>query len=205
MCAHALLGTLNDTMGYGVLLVVYVGLLVLSAFISDNLVMTRNHPFQGTLHATQFPSRGLLCQNLDADIEASQVEPFATFMRNRRPAPRFILLYWHVLNFALGPVDFIRRCQDLVTGNAGGRRPEYFIPIGQLLIAMATTGLGRGLFLWWLMHGVAVYLLILFSTPVHRSDYSWTEGCDKLFPAQVRRTCSMEHGYGHVEESQGLF
>mmetsp|Transcript_22832 Transcript_22832/g.36459 ORF Transcript_22832/g.36459 Transcript_22832/m.36459 type:complete len:126 (+) Transcript_22832:1-378(+) len=29
---------------------------------------------------------------------------------------------------------------------------------------------------WYVMHGLAVYILVQISTPVHRSDYCWTEG-----------------------------
>lgn len=122
-----------------------------------------------------------LYPNLDMDIEASQVEPWANFMRNQPTNHWLVLLSHSVFALLCGPMDFVRRTIEIVV--LGHRlRPESLLPLAQLALLTACAGLWPALGYWLLMHGCAQYLFILFSTLVHRTEYGWTEGCDSVLP-----------------------
>lgn len=61
-------------------------------------------------------------------------------------------------------------------------RPELFLVFTELGVLLMVRG-WFGAVLFCLMHGVSLYLLVVFSTPVHRSVYGWTEGCQPIHPA----------------------
>lgn len=77
----------------------------------------------------------------------------------------------------VGPANIIGRIRDLAFGHIA-LRPEFAIPFLQLVAIVLSRGnFVPSLGLWLLQHTVAAFSLTLSSFPVHRSSYSWTEGC----------------------------
>ena len=117
--------------------------------------------------------------NLDADYETSALEPHVRFVRssavNRWPALAVVLHF--LLPFVLGPMNVIGRARDCWLGSTKVR-VEHAFPLIQLAVfSIARRGFLAALWPWLLLHGVATFCLIYISTPVHRSDFSWSSGC----------------------------
>ena len=111
------------------------------------------------------------------------VEPFIFFMRSQQTNPKIIYVTWHIFSVMLGQFDYARRIIRICL-RKDSFQPESLLPIIQLLFLTTTCGLWWGLCLWWFMHGLSVYWLALFSTPVHRSAYGWTVGCESIVSEQ---------------------
>eukprot|EP00730_Choanoeca_flexa_P016095 TRINITY_DN7539_c0_g1_i2.p1 TRINITY_DN7539_c0_g1~~TRINITY_DN7539_c0_g1_i2.p1 ORF type:complete len:446 (+),score=84.13 TRINITY_DN7539_c0_g1_i2:51-1388(+) len=140
--------------------------------------------------------------NLDIDIEASQLEPWATFMRNQPKNNAIAYVTW-VVAFAFIPLVELARC--FITTVTGKGRVEFAIKPIQLAILIHFNGYLHGFGLFWLMHDVAFWLLFTISFPVHRSEYGWTEGCQPVVDEQldfgrhtVQTTQDYATGYGLV-------
>ena len=127
------------------------------------------------------PFPPLLMQNQDIDIESSFVEPWLRFIRNQRSNTRGVLLVWVLFNILIAPMEYIRRVRDVLTGRDGWRI-EYIIPIAELACLALGAGLGKGVLLLLTMQAVVNTLLVIISTPVHRSAYAWTSGCEGVVP-----------------------
>lgn len=104
------------------------------------------------------------------------------FMRNQPSNHPLVYVWWHVFNFAVPVIQLVRGLLELTAGKDRLTWERLLAP-AQLAALMAVWGPLHGLWLWTVMHGAAVYLLVVVSTPVHRSEYSWTEGCDSAVPA----------------------
>ena len=117
-----------------------------------------------------------LYPNLDTDLEASGLEPFVTFMRNRPTNPLTVYLYWWPLNLLI-PVQQLLDQWRRYAMRRLRPKPEDCIVWIECVALMCCCGLIRGLVLFLYMHGFAMLLIQLVSTPVHRSEFSWTEGC----------------------------
>jgi hypothetical protein len=112
-------------------------------------------------------------------FQASALEPHVRFMRSS-PANRWpwlALVLHFILPFFLGPINIISRARDCLKGESK-LRLEHAIPFIQLaVLARARGDLWSTFWLWFLLHGVAIWCLVYVSTPVHRSCYSWSSGC----------------------------
>ena len=130
-----------------------------------------------------------LYPNLDIDIEASGLEPLVSFMRNVPTNSAFVYGYWHVVAFLVGPVQTLELWWRIASRRSA-RRAEHLIVPAQLAALVASAGMARGLLLWVVMQGVGIYLVQVVSTPLHRSEFSWTEGCEGV---QARQEGFVEH------------
>lgn len=117
-----------------------------------------------------------LYPNLDPDLEASALEPLVSFMRNRPTNPLAVYLYWWPLNWIIPLQQMMDQWRRYLVRRTRPR-PEDLIVCAECAALVSGCGLGRGLGLFLYMHGVALLLIQLVSTPVHRSEFSWTEGC----------------------------
>jgi len=117
-----------------------------------------------------------LYPNLDLDLEASALEPFVSFMRNRPTNSWLVYFYWWPLNWVIPVQQAIDHWWRIFTGRSVAR-PEDAIVIVEVMALVWCCGFPLGLALFVHMQGVATLLLQLLSTPVHRSELSWTEGC----------------------------
>ena len=117
-----------------------------------------------------------LYPNLDTDLEASGLEPFVTFLRNRPTNPLAVYLYWWPLNLLIPLQQLLDQWRRYAMRRLRPK-PEDFIVWLELLALLHCCGVQRGAALFLCMHGVAMLLIQIVSTPVHRSEFSWTEGC----------------------------
>ena len=120
--------------------------------------------------------------NLLCDVEATAVEHFVAFLTCVPTNSVLVFVYWHVFNLILPIYSYTRHWWLLLTGVASFRWDEM-VPLAQLLaIYLLACGAGgsaamlEALSLFALMHGVAAYVLLLVSTPVHRGEECWSEG-----------------------------
>eukprot|EP00048_Salpingoeca_helianthica_P016522 m.232782 g.232782 ORF g.232782 m.232782 type:complete len:448 (-) comp18859_c0_seq1:27-1370(-) len=122
--------------------------------------------------------------NLDLDIEATFVEPWMTFVRTQAPPRVNAFINFVIFTALIAPMEFIRR---IVTFAQGGDpfRVEYLIPVAQWALALLLAGPGWGTLLLLLMYYVSNLLLVIISTPVHRSDLAWSAGCDRILAARA--------------------
>ena len=117
-------------------------------------------------------------QNLDNDIESSFVEPYLRFIRNQPTNVPGVLLVWAIF-IALGaPMELLRRLKDFF----GGVKPraEDGLLVLQIGLLCSFGGVVWGLTLWTAMQGMGLLLLVIVSTPVHRSSFAWTAGCESV-------------------------
>ena len=142
-----------------------------------------------------------LYPNLDLDLEASGLEPLVSFMRNRPTNSALVYGYWHAAAFLVGPVQVGELWYRVATRRAA-LLPENLLVPAQLAALVACAGAARGLALWCAMHGVGIYLLQVVSTPLHRSEYSWTEGCEG---ARAREEGFAEHTLASTEHYWSSF
>ncbi len=105
------------------------------------------------------------------------MEPWLTFMRNQKPNLPGVFLIWLVFTLLIAPLEYFRRTMDVYHGK-DRFRAEYIIPLSQLLLLVGAAGPLSGPLLLLTMQGVANMLLVIISTPVHRSAYAWTSGCE---------------------------
>lgn len=104
------------------------------------------------------------------------VEPYTFFMRSQPSNHPLVYVWWHVFSFFVPLLNLLRGTVEILTGR-DHLTPERLLAPAQLALLLWAWGYVWGGVLWLIIHGVAVYLLIVVSTPVHRSKYSWTEGC----------------------------
>eukprot|EP01062_Namystynia_karyoxenos_P062149 TRINITY_DN55077_c0_g1_i1.p1 TRINITY_DN55077_c0_g1~~TRINITY_DN55077_c0_g1_i1.p1 ORF type:complete len:485 (+),score=117.57 TRINITY_DN55077_c0_g1_i1:82-1455(+) len=117
--------------------------------------------------------------NLEIDPEASAVEPYVAYLRSRKPNHWSVYLRWLLLNVILGPVSLLTAVAEQLKGR-GKLLPTDMVPLLQWAAAWKMCGSARrGAGLVCSMHAVWSFTLILLSTPVHRCDFCWTEGCDE--------------------------
>lgn len=108
------------------------------------------------------------------------MEPWVGFMRNQATNPPGALLVWMLFNMLIAPLTYAIRIRDALSGIP--LRPEDSAPFLQLGLLVAGAGVLPGLGLLCVMQAVANTLLVLISTPVHRSEYAWSTGCESLVP-----------------------
>jgi fatty acid desaturase len=122
--------------------------------------------------------------NTELDLEATGLEPWLRFVRSSPPNARGVLAFWHAFNFLIGPLNYLNSLRHVCSGTSA---PDWalLLPALELLLLSAPNGFRRGLLLWTVVHGAATWLLMAASTPVHRSDYSWTAGCERLAPPEA--------------------
>ena len=116
-----------------------------------------------------------LFPNLDLDMEASALEPYLSFMRNQQSNRRyFVFMYWLVMNCVIGFMEYFKRLHNVIIGIEAWHA-ECLLPAAELatLLVFNSGDWRLALQLWFIMHVVSVNLLVLVSTPVHRSPYSW--------------------------------
>ena len=142
-----------------------------------------------------------LYPNLGMDLEASGLEPLVSFMRNQPTNSPLVYLYWHVVSFLIGPIQVLELWWRIVTRRSA-LLPENLIVPAQLAVLVVCAGFGRGLLLWLTMHGVGIYLIQLVSTPLHRSEFSWTEGCEHM---RARQDSFAEHTLASTEHYWSSF
>jgi len=117
--------------------------------------------------------------NTDMDLEASAIEPWLNFMRNAKTNFPGVLLIWNVFNVVIGPLNFVNTLRHVAMGKLP-LRLTLLMPLAQLSVFGAALGARDCFTLWLIMQGFATWLLMVFSTPVHRSDFAWTQGCEAL-------------------------
>lgn len=117
-----------------------------------------------------------LYPNLEIDREASALEPYCAFLRSHPTNPWAVYIYWGLLMPSLPLFDMITTWSRIALRTVRLRTENLLIPLEFATLA-ATQGPWRGALLFYVMHGVMFVLVQFFSTPVHRSEYSWTEGC----------------------------
>ena len=103
-------------------------------------------------------------------------------MRDQKPNKRGVLIVWALFNVIMAPLEYYRRAMDRIRGR-DHFRPEYLIPLVELACLSRAVGLPRGVLLLLTMQCVLNTLLVIISTPVHRSAYAWTSGCEDVVPA----------------------
>ena len=116
-----------------------------------------------------------LFPNLPMDLEASGLEPHASFMRSVPSNSLLIYLYWHPLAFVSAAQQFVELYRRIIFGVSRFTWQDVLCPLQ--LIALVYAHGARGAALFFVAHGFAVWLLQVFSTVLHRSEHSWTEGC----------------------------
>lgn len=124
-------------------------------------------------------------------------------MRNQPTNSSLVHLYWHVFYFAILPtLNYSRVLLFPLFFKAEKYRTQHFFPLLQLAVLLLLHPMGvswasalNSFFLWWLMHGVSFLLLIIFSTPVHRSEHGWTEGCGGEVADFGKHTILSTHDY----------
>ena len=136
-----------------------------------------------------------LYPNLGMDLEASGLEPLVSFMRNQPTNSPLVYLYWHIVSFLIGPIQVVELWWRIATRRSA-LRPENLIVPAQLAVLVACAGPGRGTLLWLTMHGAGIYLIQVVSTPLHRSEFSWTEGCEGM---RGRQDSFAEHTLASTE------
>eukprot|EP01083_Nonionella_stella_P028793 79355_1 len=109
--------------------------------------------------------------NLSDDYECSSIEPIVYFMTASPTNSPLIYVYIHAFMFLLPGVNYIVKAAKL----------NHMIPLIQLGILIAVNmdsalSLWTLIGYWYVMHGTMGYILQAVATPVHRSDYCWTEG-----------------------------
>lgn len=116
--------------------------------------------------------------NLGADIEASMVEPYVRFMRSSPSNHWLVYVWWHLFHLLAPLIEFVRNIWPLLVTRTEPLTWERLLCPAQMATLVYAWGPAQGLILWLGVHGTQLYLLVCASTPVHRSVYSWTEGCD---------------------------
>mmetsp|Transcript_12759 Transcript_12759/g.30537 ORF Transcript_12759/g.30537 Transcript_12759/m.30537 type:complete len:438 (-) Transcript_12759:149-1462(-) len=114
--------------------------------------------------------------NLEIDPEAYTLESVLSYLRSRPTNNWSVWPRWPIFNFLLGPLEAIVPLVQASTTDP--LLPRDAIPFIEAAVAAKLCGsVKRGIGLVAVMHGVMTSILIALSTPVHRSDESWTEGC----------------------------
>ena len=115
--------------------------------------------------------------NLNDDFEVSALEPILYFMTNSPKTNNIsIYIYVHIFYFMIPATNYII---NLLKGEI---KLNHTMPLIQLAIMIGinwdneNVGILQLFWFWYIMHGVAGYIMTQVSTPVHRSDYCWTEG-----------------------------
>ncbi|GMH73118.1 hypothetical protein TrLO_g12059 [Triparma laevis f. longispina] len=79
----------------------------------------------------------------------------------------------------IAPLNYVNTLRFFLTGKKI-LKPENLILLVQLgLLIHFGDGWKRPLGLFLVMHAVSTWLLMVFSTPVHRSEFGWTSGCEE--------------------------
>ncbi len=118
--------------------------------------------------------------NLSDDFEVSALEPIIYCMTNSPTNSPFVYIYIHLFHFLIPGANYI------INTIKGQIKLNHIIPLIQLTILIAMNvnndnnnnnlGIWQLIWYWYVMHGTVGYILVQISTPVHRSDYCWTEG-----------------------------
>eukprot|EP01084_Bolivina_argentea_P107973 192994_1 len=117
--------------------------------------------------------------NLDSDIEVTAFEGIINFMTNQPTNHILIYLYAPCFYMFSLPLLHIPILIDLY--KRGRLKIKYLIPILELLIMIVMNYNGIltifiSFWYWVIMHGTMYTMLMIVSTPIHRSDMCWTEG-----------------------------
>ena len=122
--------------------------------------------------------------NLETDIEVSAMEPFIYFMTSSPINGPFVFLIFNVICAAASTMDYIRHALFVLIGREGFRW-ENLVAAAELGLLVwcrgdggpgGGGGAGRGAALFFVMQGVASWMMTSISFAVHRSERSWTAG-----------------------------
>lgn len=132
--------------------------------------------------------------NLNSDIEALAFEPFHNFMTNRPTNSIFIYLYIPIFYMFVMSIFHIPGL--IIKYKKGDLIWRNLMPLVELFIMILMgDSVKYSIFYWMIMHGVQNVILMIISTPIHRSDYCWSEGDQNGTKDFIEHTLLTTHDY----------
>lgn len=123
--------------------------------------------------------------NTSIDLEASAVEPWLNYLRNQPSNhPWAVWPIWLLFNSLLGPINYLLTWRFIMLQEQPFRWPNL-IPLLEFFLLLTNNSAYHSLALFVAMHGVASLLLMILTTPIHRSQFAWTTGCEGTEAAQA--------------------
>eukprot|EP01084_Bolivina_argentea_P319086 553471_1 len=115
--------------------------------------------------------------NLNSDVEVYLTEPLVYFMSNQPTNSIFVYIYSPILFFIAPPLLHIPTL--IISILKHNFKWYYLIPLMELMVIYFMNyniGIYYCILYWTIIHGVMSLIVVIVATPIHRSDFCWSEG-----------------------------